>query len=411
MLQIGAGGVDVQAAELRRAGLRPAHSAQLLLRDGGLHPLRDPGDLRLGRDDLQIHDLLGLEDLALQIAAVGRAPHALIDDLLLGADLTLVEDAGLVVVDGVDEIADAQPVELRHHGGGGLRRQRLGLQIGVLVRVIDRRAVHHDHGRVQLRRAHLQHEERRRVLAHQTDPRAVVVEIVQPEQRRRRDVGEAVGREILRAQEKHQIAVFVPRQAEHVHRRRHHGADHHVQDAVTGLLQRRVDVGKRDHDAQKHDRREPRGVRRAQQHGRVERQQHACRHHRVQAYADRAERGEHQQHQQQRQRPDDADQRAEKAVLGVLAHLLHVGLHAHDRRDRGLGGHVLPGIAAQRVDHQTEEHRDRRLDDALAQMRQPEALRRVHVLVELLKPKLFQSITPFQPRSAAGAAPRAWRRR
>ena len=89
-----------------------------------------------------------------------------------------MENAGLAAAHDVEEIARALPVEMLPHALGGAAAQGLHREVLVRIRIVDRGAVHHDQRHVEHGLAHLQGEEGGRVLAHQADLRAVLVEVV-----------------------------------------------------------------------------------------------------------------------------------------------------------------------------------------------------------------------------------------
>ena len=215
-------------------------------------------------------------------------------------------------------------------------------------------------------------EEGRGVFGHEADLRPVVIEIVEAKLRRGGQVDEAVRHEIADLQEEDLIPLLVPRQAEDVDADGRRRAEQDAGKALERLDVRGADVGEGDHDAEEHDGRLAGGLGPPDEHRGIERQHHAERHPDVQLQRAVSQRGMEQEHQQERQPPERADQGAEEAVDGVISRVAHIGLHADDGGDTGLGRHVCAAIAAQIIDHQAQEDRHRRLDDALADVRQIE---------------------------------------
>ena len=221
---------------------------------------------------------------------------------------------------------------------------------------------------------HLQGEVRGRVLEHQADLRAVLVQIVQPEQHRRGDVREAVRRQILRPHEKDAVPLPDARQAKDVDGDGKGRAGQHADDALGRGEERVADVREGDHDAQKNDGGLPRGVGALQGDAGIERQHDAEGHGDVQRQQMLAHRGKLHHHQQKGQSPEGADHRAGKAAEGVPARVAHIGLHAEDGGDGGLGRDLPAAKAAQVVDQQAQEHGHGGLDDALPDGGQVKAL-------------------------------------
>ena len=316
-------------------------------------------------DDLEVDHFLRHKHLALEIVAVGRAAHPVEDRLLGRPGLPQVEDAGLVVVNRIDKAADSEFLQPPGHPRGVLRVQCFCLNKDVLLRVVQGRPVHHDQRHVQLRMLHLHDEEGRRVLRHEADLCPVGVEIVQAEHRRRRNLREAVRRQVRRPQEEHQVPLLVPGQAEHVHPDGHEGSDEHPKDPEARLLQRLLDLRERDDHAEEHDGGEARGVGLSDQHRRVQRHQHPQRHSRVNERHRPPHLREDQQHQQKPQAPEGPDHRSGQPVEGKLPAVADVRLHADDRRDHRFRRHVASAVSPQIIDHQTEKYRDRCFQDAL----------------------------------------------
>ena len=205
---------------------------------------------------------------------------------------------------------------------------------------------------------------------HQADFRPVRVQVVQPEQHGGRNAGELAGSQVAGAHEEHLVLLLHPGQAENVHADGNARAHQHVQHPVEGLIQGMLNVRVGDHHADEHDGRQAGGVRLADEHRAVQRNQDAQAHQRVKRERILAQRRNQRHEQQEQKAPESADQGARQPVQRVFLRILYVGLQADDGGDGGFGGHGFPPIPPQAVKHQAQKHRDAGFDDPLPKGRE-----------------------------------------
>ena len=172
-------GIDIQPADARCSRLWANHSSQGAVCQQTAYGHHHSGDHAVCGNNLVIDYLFRLIDLPFQIAAIGRAFHIVVNDLLLFCYLALMENTGFVMMDGINEIAEPESVEPCANPFRVLRRDRLRVEKFVAPGIINSCVVHHNHRHSQHCFAHLKDKERRCMLRHQRYLRSIIVKIIQ----------------------------------------------------------------------------------------------------------------------------------------------------------------------------------------------------------------------------------------